>query len=111
MGMAVKLACEDLKKKMLEVAAKKVGAREDTLSFAEGKITQQVSGQETKTVEYTELFNPGPMGGAYIPGEGTLIGRAFWMPKTAPDPETGQSPTERAVAYSPVAQQPGSQLT
>jgi CO/xanthine dehydrogenase Mo-binding subunit len=106
MGMAVKLACEDLKKKMIEIAAKKIGAVVESLSISGGKIIQDAPGQSTVTLEYTDLFSPGPMGGAYVPGEGTLIGRAFWMPKTGElDPETGQSSTDRAVAYyTPVAQ-------
>jgi nicotinate dehydrogenase medium molybdopterin subunit len=60
----------------------------------------------SESLHYSEIFKPGPMGGAYIPEEGTLIGKAFWMPKTGElDPETGQSSTDRAVAYyTPVAQ-------
>jgi CO/xanthine dehydrogenase Mo-binding subunit len=107
MGMAVKLACEDLKKKMIEAAARKIGVKADSLGFSEGKIVLLVSGQSTvSSLQYSDLFSPGPMGGAYVPGEGTLIGRAFWMPKTGElDPETGQSSTDRAVAYyTPVAQ-------
>lgn len=104
MGMAVKLAAKDLKKKMLTCAAKKLGIREDSLSFSRGKIV--VNPGNSGSLEYSEIYKPGPMGGAYIPDEGTLIGKAFWMPKTGElDPETGQSSTDRAVAYyTPVAQ-------
>jgi len=107
MGMAVKLAAQDLKKKMIAVAARRLALREDALTFSGGRIV--VSSPDSGTIralDYTEIFKPGPMGGAYIPEEGTLIGKAFWMPKTGElDPETGQSSSERAVAYyTPVAQ-------
>lgn len=106
MGMAVKLACEDLKKKMITVAARKAGVMEDLLVFSNGKIEIASGSAQGRSLSYTELFNPGPMGGAYVPEEGTLIGRAFWLPKTGEiDPETGQCSTDRAVAYyTPVAQ-------
>ncbi len=107
MGMAVKLAAQDLKKKMLLVAARKLGLKEEALSFSHGGILvmSPESGQ-SHSLAYSEIFKAGPMGGAYIPDEGTLIGKAFWMPKTGElDPETGQSSTDRAVAYyTPVAQ-------
>ncbi len=101
MGMAVKLACEDLKTKMVRVAARKLGVPEKILFLEEGKIIG-----EGKSISYQDLFTPGPMGGAYIQDEGTLIGRAFWMPRVGElDPETGQCSTDRAVAYyTPVAQ-------
>ncbi|MGA2875653.1 MAG: xanthine dehydrogenase family protein molybdopterin-binding subunit [Nitrososphaerales archaeon] len=103
MGMAVKLACDDLKKKMISAASRRLGLREDSLTIKEGKI--MVLNQD-KAIEYSELFSPGPMGGAYVPEVGTLTGSAFWLPKTGElDPETGQCSTDRAVAYyTPVAQ-------
>jgi len=107
MGMAVKLAAQDLKKKMVSVAAKKLAIREDALSFFGGEIVVSTPESTLKrSLAYSEIFKPGPMGGAYVPDEGTLIGKAFWMPKTGElDPETGQSSTDRAVAYyTPVAQ-------
>jgi CO/xanthine dehydrogenase Mo-binding subunit len=105
MGMAVKLACQDLKNKMISVVARKTGVKEDLLSFANGKI-KIVTDQKSNSFSYSDIFNPGPMGGAYVPDEGTLIGKALWMPKTGEiDPETGQCSTDRAVAYyTPVAQ-------
>lgn len=106
MGMAVKLAAQDLKKKMMSVAAKKLAIREEALSFSGGRIAVSGGPGLSQSLEYSEIFKPGPMGGAYIPEEGTLMGKAFWMPKTGElDPETGQSSTDRAVAYyTPVAQ-------
>jgi len=107
MGMAVKLAAQDLKKKMLAVAARKLAIREEALSFSNGEIVVTSEGSGLKrSLTYSEIFRPGPMGGAYIPDEGTLMGKAFWMPRTGElDPETGQSSTDRAVAYyTPVAQ-------
>ncbi|MDG6994523.1 MAG: xanthine dehydrogenase family protein molybdopterin-binding subunit [Nitrososphaerota archaeon] len=103
MGMAVKLACEDLKKRMIGSASKRLGVREDSLAFRDGKITVR---NQDKEIEYSEIFSPGPMGGAYIPEVGALTGSAFWLPKTGElDSETGQCSTDRAVAYyTPVAQ-------
>jgi CO/xanthine dehydrogenase Mo-binding subunit len=108
MGMAVKLACQDLKKKMVSAAARKTGVKEDSLRLSNAKIEIASPGaaSQGKSLSYSEIFNPGPMGGAYVPEEGTLIGKALWMPKTGEiDPETGQCSTDRAVAYyTPVAQ-------
>jgi CO/xanthine dehydrogenase Mo-binding subunit len=103
MGMAVKLACEDLKRKMISAASKRLGVREDSLVVQDGKI---MAVHETKGMQYSEIFSPGPMGGAYIPEVGALTGSAFWMPKTGElDSETGQCSTDKAVAYyTPVAQ-------
>ena len=103
MGMAVKLACEDLKRKMISAASRRLALREDSLTIKDGKI--RVLNQD-KAMEYSEIFSPGPMGGAYVPEVGTLTGSAFWLPKTGElDPETGQCSTDRAVAYyTPVAQ-------
>jgi len=106
MGMAVKLAALDLKKKMISSAAKRLAVREDSLSFVGGEIAVNGGDGPKRSLSYSEIFRPGPMGGAFVPEEGTLIGKAFWMPKTGElDPETGQSSTDRAVAYyTPVAQ-------
>jgi CO/xanthine dehydrogenase Mo-binding subunit len=108
MGMAVKLACENLKQKILSSASKKLGIEQSDLAF---EIRQNVGpGVASKTndafLEYRDLFSPGPMGGAYIPDEGSLTGQAFYLPKTGDlDPETGQCSTDRAAAYyTPVAQ-------
>ena len=103
MGMAVKLACEDLKRKMVAAGSRRWGIREEALGFRDGRMT--IAG-ESKTMEYTELFSPGPMGGAYVPGEAVLLGQGFWMPKTGEiDPLTGQCSTEKAAAYyTPVTQ-------
>ncbi len=104
MGMAVKLACEDLKRKMIGAAARRLGVREDTLTFRDGRI--YVRDQNDMCIEYAEIFSPGPMGGAYVPEVGSITGSAFWLPKTGEiDPQTGQCSTDRAVAYyTPVAQ-------
>jgi CO/xanthine dehydrogenase Mo-binding subunit len=103
MGMAVKLACDDLKRKMVAAASRRWGVKEEAFAFQGGKL--EVSG-EGRTVEYSELFSPGPMGGAYVPGEASLTGQGFWMPKTGEiDPQTGQCTTEKAAAYyTPVTQ-------
>ncbi len=113
MGMAVKLACQDLKKKILAVASRKIGIKEDALQITAGKIEVVQSGfgvagqtVQSSSLSYPDLFNPGPMGGSYVPEEGTMMGKAIWMPKTGEiDSETGQCSTDRAVAYyTPVAQ-------
>ena len=57
MGMAVKLACEDLKKKMIEAASKKIGAKAESLSVFEGKIIQQASGRALCRRSSTQNFS------------------------------------------------------
>ncbi|HKW04781.1 MAG TPA: xanthine dehydrogenase family protein molybdopterin-binding subunit [Nitrososphaerales archaeon] len=101
MGMAVKLACEDLKRNIARVASQRFGVEERNIFFRSGKILI-----EDRDVEYSSIFFPGPMGGAYVPGQGSLIGHGFYLPKTGDlDPETGQCSTEKAaVYYTPVAQ-------
>lgn len=102
MGTAVKLACSDLKQKMLASAAKRLGVREESLSIEGGAII--VGGKEG--TPYTGIFSEGPMGGAYIPGQGRLVGKGFYLPKVGEiDPNTGQCSTDKAsVYYTPVAQ-------
>src|SRR5208282_2870969 len=53
-----------------------------------------------------DLYLPGPMGGAYVPGIGEFTGKAVWHPETGElDNETGQCNKDRAVAYyTPTAQ-------
>jgi CO/xanthine dehydrogenase Mo-binding subunit len=106
MGMAVKLACEDLKKQMIQVASKKLGIKSNDLVFERDERAAPRIVSRSGSIEYADLFSPGPMGGAFIPGEGSLIGHGFWLPKTGDlDPETGQCSTDRAAAYyTPVAQ-------
>lgn len=109
MGMAVKLACENLKKKMLVAASKKLKVDAEDLVFQIKNGRAQIvskSNKEMGGLDYSDLFSPGPMGGAFIPDEGSIIGHAFWLPKTGDlDPETGQCSTDKAAAYyTPVAQ-------
>jgi len=102
MGMAVRLACLDLKSKMTAALAKKLNVEPERVSVSDGKLNVDGLG----TYQYDDIFYPGPMGGAFVDGEGYLEGKGFYLPRTGEiDPTTGQSSTERAALYyTPVAQ-------
>jgi CO/xanthine dehydrogenase Mo-binding subunit len=102
MGMAVKLACQDLKSKIQDSFARKLGVDRNNISFEDGKVEIRGVG----TLGYGDVFSPGPMGGAFVPGEGYLEGKGFYLPKTGEiDPASGQTTMEKAALYyTPVAQ-------
>jgi CO/xanthine dehydrogenase Mo-binding subunit len=102
LGNAVLSACDDLKKQIVEAAAKILKEPEDKISFSKGVLRVKDSGKE---IRLEELFTPGPMGGAYVAHLGLLLGRGFFYEDLAEiDPETGwASKPKVALDYTPIA--------
>ncbi len=94
LGNAVRLACQDAKKQMFEIAAKMLGASSDDLALKDGKI--YVRSATSNSVKVTDIFTadrPLSSGqyGEYIEKYGEILGRGMWVQRYAPEePETGQ---------------------
>ena len=104
MGKAVLLACREVKQEIAKVASEKLRTLTDKLEVKGTKIVYKYTGEVAMNI--SELYLPGPMGGAYVPGIGEFTGKAAWHPETGElDNETGQCTKDMAVAYyTPVAQ-------
>lgn len=85
MGNAVLLAAQDIKKQLLEIAARHLNTEVNDLSFVFGKL--QVKSQPDKSYTIKEIVS------SYFALNGTIIGRGFFRPPSImEDPETGQTP-------------------
>jgi CO/xanthine dehydrogenase Mo-binding subunit len=102
LGNAVLAACDDLKKQIVEVAARILKKSKDKISFSKGLLKLEDSGRK---IRLEEIFTPGPMGGAYVEHSGLLLGKGFFFEDLAEiDPETGRaSKTKVALDYTPIA--------
>ena len=102
LGNAVLSACDDLKKQIVEAAAKILKEPKDKISFSKGVLRVKDSGKE---IQIEELFSPGPMGGAYVAHSGLLLGKGFFYEDLAEiDPETGRASKPKvALDYTPIA--------
>ncbi|MFC1929459.1 xanthine dehydrogenase family protein molybdopterin-binding subunit [Chloroflexota bacterium] len=97
LGNAVKLACEDAKRQLLDLAAGRLSVPVNSLVIEQGRI--YVKGVHQRTITITEIFSPLIGGkGTRLPEGGEILGRGTYMQIESPiDPETGQS--ERANAF------------
>ncbi len=93
LGEATRRACIDLKARILDIAASRLGAAsKDELELREGSVFRK--NQVDDAISLEDLFNP--MG--FVPEEGELVGFGRFTLHGAPmDVVTGQS--ERWVAY------------
>jgi CO/xanthine dehydrogenase Mo-binding subunit len=90
-GNAVRLACQDAKMRILEMASMKLGTQAENLTTKEGKAF--VTKEPDKFVSISDLFAFGmPLKGSEVIGTAS-----FSVPTVPEDPKTGQS--ERIVAY------------
>ena len=86
-GNAVRLACQDAKRQMFELAAAKLEVTPQDLETKEGKIYSGQSPERVITI--ADLFLPGDVG--CLPEGGELLGRATFIKAVGgEDPETGQ---------------------
>lgn len=91
-GNAVKLACQDAKRRVCELASIKLGVSADQLYCKEGKVF--VTGKPETSLGLNALFT---YRGVPLKG-GEIIGSdSYRLPMVPEDPETGQS--DRAVTY------------
>jgi carbon-monoxide dehydrogenase large subunit len=90
MGNAIIMACEDLKKQLLNIASSYYEVAEDKLDIHEGKIRQR--GSDESGLTYVELLQ-----WRFKPRRPSLIGRGMYTSKTVlPDVKTGKTPKASA---------------
>ena len=83
-GNAVRLACQDAKRQIFELAAPMLKASLAQLEMSDKRIF--VIGQPERAIMVSDLFSGGPLeSGGEIVGKGTYV-----FPSTPIDPETGQ---------------------
>jgi len=99
-GNAVRLACQDAKRQLFEIAIDKLGVSPEDMDTANGKI--YAKSNSSNAINITELFTaergllPGEFGN-YVEKSGEIIGRGIWITRAAPsDPETAQIPADIA---------------
>ena len=99
-GNAVRLACQDARRQLFEIASEKLGVSPEDMDTGDGKI--YVKANPSKAINITELFTaergllPGEFGN-YVEKTGEVIGRGIWVTRAAPsDPDTAQIPADAA---------------
>jgi len=100
LGNAVIRACQDAKKKVFEIAARRLNVSPDNLDTKGGEVFAK--GMPEQKIRLTELFigfgldRPGGYG-SYI-REGEIVGHGAWFqPGAREDPETGQISAEASA--------------
>ena len=84
-GNSVRLACQDAKRQLFEIAAEKLGALPEDLDAKEGRV--YVKSAPFRSIKISDLFTAG----AYVEKGGEILGKDIWIQPHAPeDPETGQ---------------------
>lgn len=96
-GNAVRMACEDAKRQLFELASTKLEVPPEELETREGKI--YVKGTPEVSIPISSLFSQTLVTGTgYIEEGAEIVGRATWsLPPVPTDPETGQ--TRRLSAF------------
>jgi carbon-monoxide dehydrogenase large subunit len=91
MGNAIRLACQDAKQQIFELASEKLEVPVGSLDTQEGVVYAR---GENKTIKIAQLF----VGPGYIPKSGEILGRGIFNgPLESEDAETGQG--KRVVTY------------
>jgi len=100
LGTAIRLACQDAKRQVLERAGEKLKALPDDLETKEGVV--YVKSAPSRLTRITDLFtvdrplSPGEYG-SYVANGGEILGKGvFIQPYAAESPETGQIDSELA---------------
>ncbi len=91
MGNAIRLACQDAKRQIFEIASEKLGVTAGSLETKEGVVYTR---EGDKTIRIAQLFAPT----GYLPKKGEILGRGIFNgPLESEDAETGQG--KRVVTY------------
>ncbi len=103
LGNAVLSACRDLKRQIIQAVSKILDTPIESIGFEKGCIKISKDGG-VQYLTLDNIFRSGPMGGAYISGEGLLIGRGFFYEEPAElDPWTGAASKPKvALEYTPI---------
>jgi CO/xanthine dehydrogenase Mo-binding subunit len=90
-GNALRLACQDAKRQIFEMASERLGIPAGNLEIKDGVVSAR---GENKRIKIDELFSPG----GYLLKGGEILGcGTFSGPLEREDPETGQG--KRPVSY------------
>jgi CO/xanthine dehydrogenase Mo-binding subunit len=99
-GNAIRLACQDAKRQIYEIAAERLHVASRDMGIKDG--TLYVKSNPSQCLSITELFSserellPGEFGD-YVEGCAEIIGRGIWITRAArSDPETAQIPEDEA---------------
>ncbi|MDP2744568.1 MAG: xanthine dehydrogenase family protein molybdopterin-binding subunit, partial [Dehalococcoidia bacterium] len=91
-GNAVRLACQDARRKIFELASTKLGVAPELMDVRDGKV--YVKGAEERVIRIGDLFTPF----GFIHQGGELLGYGVYTcPVTTEDLQTGQG--KRVMAY------------
>ncbi|MDP2931557.1 MAG: molybdopterin-dependent oxidoreductase, partial [Chloroflexota bacterium] len=100
LGNAVRIACQDARRQLFELATGKLGVPPEDMATENGRI--YAKSNPSKAINITELFTsergllPGECGN-FVEKLGEVIGRGMWLTPAAPsDPETSQIPADIA---------------
>jgi CO/xanthine dehydrogenase Mo-binding subunit len=97
-GNAVRLACQDAKRQLFEIAAKKLGTSPMKLDIMEGRIFEKDSPNRHITI--TDCFEVLNQVGYFLPVGGEILGKATWYTRAqGTDTETGQALGDRVSAF------------
>lgn len=89
-GNSTRLACQDAKRQLFEIASEKLGTSPGNMDTKEGKV--YVKSDPSRSIAVSDLFTTG-----YVEKGGEILGRDIWTQPSAPDnPETGQVDPELA---------------
>lgn len=96
-GNAVRLACQDAKRQLFEIAAKKLGTTMK-LDTKEGRIYERDSPNRYITI--TDCFEVLNQVGYFLPVGGEILGKATWYTRAqGTDKQTGQALGDRVSAF------------
>jgi CO/xanthine dehydrogenase Mo-binding subunit len=97
-GNAVRLACQDAKRQLFEIASGKLGAPASELRTEEGRIFSKESPGESITI--TDCFEVLNQVGYFLPTGGEILGKATWYTRAqGMDPSNGQALGEKVSAF------------
>jgi CO/xanthine dehydrogenase Mo-binding subunit len=97
-GNAVILACNDLRKNILDVVSKRKQTRVEDLDLDDGCVVR--AGTREVVTRFPDLFESVPHAGKFVDDEAVLMGKGIWYEKVLGlKDEDGTAEGDRVVAY------------
>jgi len=97
-GNAVRLACQDAKRQLFEIASGKLGTPVADLETEDGRIFSRRS--PSKFITITDCFEVLNQVGYFLPTGGEILGKATWYARAGGmEPSTGQALGDRVSAF------------
>jgi CO/xanthine dehydrogenase Mo-binding subunit len=92
------LACNDLRKNILDVVSKRKQTRVEDLDLDDGCVVR--AGTREVVTRFPDLFESVPHAGKFVDGEAVLMGKGIWYEKVLGlKDEDGTAEGDRVVAY------------